>query len=219
MHFAEFGVRRNGGFGLLEQILNPLLDGRLAFPRDAQHTRADDRESCAVPQRRQHIILHHALHLVRHARHDEDGAAAMLDVDAGGRAAVVRDDVRAARHQRLLIDCAGWDAAADLEEATDVVGDRLVVREVETESGGNGGDGEVVFGGSQAAGHQDDVGPRDRQPQSLLDARGVVADSLLKVDVDADLSQPLRQVGRVGVDDLAEEQLGTNGDDLCTHKS
>jgi len=69
------------------------------------------------------------------------------------------------------------------------------------------------------AGHQDDVGPRDRQPQSLLDARGVVADSLLKVDVDADLSQPLRQVGRVGVDDLAEEQLGTNGDDLCTHKS
>ncbi len=62
-----------------------------------------------------------------------------------------------------------------------------------------------------------ELGPGHGQPHGFLDPRGVVADGLLEIDVDADLGQPPRQVGRVGIDDLAEQQLSPDGDDLGTH--
>ena len=74
--------------------------------------------------------------------------------------------------------------------------------------------GQVVIGGAQAAGGDDDVGPLPGDVQSVFQALGVVAHDGVPEDVDADGGQGLGDVPGVGVDDVAEEQLRAHGDDF-----
>ena len=74
--------------------------------------------------------------------------------------------------------------------------------------------GQVVIGGPQAAGGDDDVRPLPGDVQSVFQALGVVAHHRVPEDVDADGGQGLGDVPGIGVDDVAEEQLRAHGDDL-----
>ena len=76
---------------------------------------------------------------------------------------------------------------------------------------------DVVLGRPEAAAHDDGVAASQRRAQGEHDALPVVADLGLEVRVDADHRQVLTDPRRVRVDDLAEEQLGADGDDFTPH--
>src|SRR5215212_1192249 len=77
--------------------------------------------------------------------------------------------------------------------------------------------GDVVLGRAQAAGQDDRVGPAEGLADGLGDAFGVVPDHGVAQAVPADVGQALADPGGVGVDDLAEQQLGPDPDDLAAH--
>ena len=70
--------------------------------------------------------------------------------------------------------------------------------------------GEVVVGGAQAAGGDDDVGPLFGQSHRLLGPLEVVPHHGVPKDVQPQLAQPLGEHLGVGVGDVAQEQLGAH---------
>jgi hypothetical protein len=77
--------------------------------------------------------------------------------------------------------------------------------------------GDVVAGRAQAAGEDDHVGSGQREADGLGDPAHVVPHRLLVEDVDPDVRQAGRDLCGVGVHDLAEEDLGSDPDDLGSH--
>ena len=77
--------------------------------------------------------------------------------------------------------------------------------------------GDVVLGGSQPAAADHRVAAFQGLAQRGFHAREVVADLDLEVRVDTGQGQLLTDPGRVGIDDLAEQQLGADGDDFAAH--
>src|SRR4029077_4027926 len=82
---------------------------------------------------------------------------------------------------------------------------------------GDGLPGDVVVGGPEAAAHEDGVGSGEGGPQPVHDAGVVVAHLGLEQAVDAVGGQLLADPGRVRVHDLAEQELGADGQDVATH--
>src|SRR5262249_57173396 len=97
----------------------------------------------------------------------------------------------------------GLELRVDLHLLADQLGDRLA--------------GRVVLGRADPAGHDDEVGALPGSLEQADDAALVVADLRDVVDVDPERRELLRQPGRVRVDDVPEQQLGTAGDDLGLH--
>ena len=71
--------------------------------------------------------------------------------------------------------------------------------------------------GPEPTAHDHPVGAGQRGAQRQDDAGLVVAHRLVEVGVDAGGGELLADPGGVGVGDLAEEQLGPDGDDLDPH--
>ena len=94
---------------------------------------------------------------------------------------------------------------------------RLVQLERDAQHLGDGLPGDVVLGRPEPAAADHRVAAGQGLPDGRDDAAVVVADLDLEVGVDAGQGQLLADPGRVGVDDLAEEQLGADGDDLAAH--
>ena len=74
---------------------------------------------------------------------------------------------------------------------------------------------EIILRGAEAAGTDDDVRALQRFPDRFGQSIDVVADHRLEVEIDAQRRQPRRDVLRVRIDDLAEEDLGADGEDFC----
>ena len=74
--------------------------------------------------------------------------------------------------------------------------------------------GQVVTGGAQAAGGDDDVGPAPGQFHRLPGALGVVPHHRVPKHVQTQGGQPLGEHLCVGVGDAAQQQLGANRQDL-----
>ena len=85
------------------------------------------------------------------------------------------------------------------------------------DGGGDGVAGDVVLGGAQAAGAEDDVGALQRSADQLAQAGLIIADLVHVVEIDAERGQGEGDVPGVGVLDVAEQDLGADGDDLCAH--
>ena len=86
--------------------------------------------------------------------------------------------------------------------------------------------GEIVVGGAEAAGGDDDVGPPLGDGQGVLQPLGVVPHHGVVVDVDSQGAEPLGEHLGVRIGDVAQEQLGTHGDQfrivahcICTSQS
>ncbi len=79
---------------------------------------------------------------------------------------------------------------------------------------GNGFLGQVVVGGTQAAGGDDDVGPGCGPFQHFGKAGGIVAHGGLVKGMNADLCQGPGDISSVGVGDFPEQKLGTDGDNF-----
>ena len=74
--------------------------------------------------------------------------------------------------------------------------------------------GQIVVGGPQAAGGDDGVHPGKGQDQTLFQPLGVVAHYGLVVQIDSQSRHLLGDVGGVGVDDVAHEQLRADAENL-----
>ena len=105
-------------------------------------------------------------------------------------------------------------AAADVDVLVKAPVLRLVPHQGQAEGLGQDLLGQIVHRGAKAAGRDDHVGARLRDLHAGAQALGVVADDRVILDVDADLREHLGDVPRVGVRDMAEQDLRTDGDDL-----
>src|SRR6266540_1384222 len=76
---------------------------------------------------------------------------------------------------------------------------------------------EVVFGGAEAAGTDHEVVLVTGAAYDFHQAVQVVADRVLVVEVDAQGRQARCDVGAVGINDLAEKDFSTDGDDFSFH--
>ena len=89
--------------------------------------------------------------------------------------------------------------------------------EREVEGVGDALAGEVVFGGAEAAGEDDDVGAAEGDADGGGEVVAVVADDGLEGDGDAEVVEAGGEVERVGVLAMRREHLGADGDDFSDH--
>ena len=75
--------------------------------------------------------------------------------------------------------------------------------------------GEIVIGGAKATGEDQQVRPLLGDGYRFLQPLGVVAHHGVVQHIHAHGGQRLRQLLRIRVGDVAQQQLGTHGDDLC----
>ena len=92
-----------------------------------------------------------------------------------------------------------------------------VIVEREVEGLGEALAGEVVFGGAEAAGEEDDVGAVERDGDGRGEVIAVVADDGLEGDRYAEVVEACGEVEGVGVLGKRREHLGPNGDDFSDH--
>ncbi len=200
------------------QVGDALVDGALAQGHGAQD--AGD-QHVPVAQAALEVgddgVLHEVHHLAGHAGQGDDGAPLVLD-DKGRRRAhgVLHGD--AALGQVGLAPIVVAHARAKAGEKGLDLGQQLGV-EGEGPAGGAGHRlaGDVVHGGAQPAGGDDQVGAEQGLLQRLGDAHLVVAHRGAEIEVDAQVPQLAGQVGGVGVVDLPQEQLGPRRYDLGAH--
>ena len=74
--------------------------------------------------------------------------------------------------------------------------------------------GQIVAGGAEAAGGDDDVGAGLCHLHARPQALGIVAHDGVVLDIDADFGKPLGNVAGVGVGDVAQQKLGADAEDL-----
>ena len=75
--------------------------------------------------------------------------------------------------------------------------------------------GDVVFGGTESAGEEHDVGALLRLSEGGTDLFGVVVNGGDLTDYVAPFVEACRHPGAVGVDDLADEEFVADGDYFC----
>lgn len=159
--------------------------------------------------------LKDALQLVGRAGEHQDVDAALLKGAAGGRAGGVGEDGAVFRQPRLLeVILRHGDMHGGLEEAADDGLDLRVVDELPAEALRHHGFRQVIVGGAEAAGGDDDVCPLSGDGQDLPEALRIVPHHGVVADADAQGVELLGEVLGVGVGDAAQQQLRANGDDL-----
>ena len=76
---------------------------------------------------------------------------------------------------------------------------------------------EVVVGGAEAAGDDDERGGLGSEVDGFDDGVKVVCDGLVIERADAHADELAAEVGAVGIDGLAEDQFIADGEDDCVH--
>src|SRR5690606_33366910 len=128
-------------------------------------------------------------------------------------------DGRGAPGDEGLAHVVGRHAPAPGGEALeDAVGHLVVVLEGDAHDPGDGVAGDVVLGRPEPTADDHRGGAGQRELEGADDALEVVAHDLAVGVVDAGQGQLLADPGRVGVDDLAEQQLGADRHDLTAHR-
>ena len=153
-----------------------------------------------------HAVLEQGPDLPRGPGQHDDAHAAALKIAAGGGAPVVAQR-RGALGQPDLLEIVRRElrVAALFEHAAQPGLLLRVELQLHAEGLGQRGLGEVVAGGAQAAGGDDEVGAVLGAAHRLYDAARVVTHDRLPVHVDAVLGEEHRDVRRVRVYRAAEQ--------------
>ena len=159
-------------------------------------------------------VAEHGAALAGGAGEHDDVDPLGLEGAAGGGAPVVGQHGAALGEHGLLEVVLRHGAAGAGEVAGDAVGGPLVKDQLFPKSLGQHVFGQVVAGGAQAAGGDDDVGPLFGDGHGLLGPLGVVPHHGVVVDVQPQLAQTLGQHLGVRVGDVAQQQLGAHGQDF-----
>ena len=186
--------------------------------RDTITARSPD----AFEQIGQHVLGDHLGHLVGHAGDRVDHllhAVRRIDLalQPGRGADRVRDDVAALRHVGLAEVVLGERPAAAAEDGADLLDQLLTPLELDPHDLGDGLAGHVVGRRAEPTAHDHRVGTIEQLADALHHAVEVVAHLAVLVRVDADGGELLADPRAVRVDDLAEQQLGADGEDVTPH--
>ena len=159
-----------------------------------------------------YLVGEEPLELEGDAGQGEHYAARVFDDEGRGGAVGVIDDDGALRDVGQALVVGGHDEAPALEAALELLDKARF--EDEPPAGGVGDylSGQVVLGRAESAPGDDDVGAVEGVGDDLFHAARVVADHGLVEEVDAEVGEALGHPCGVGVDDLAEQELGTYGD-------
>ena len=140
-----------------------------------------------------------------------------LALQAGRGADRVGDDAAADRDVGLAQVVLGERPTATTEDRADVLDQLLAPLELDAHHLGDRLAGDVVGRGAEPAAHDDRVGAVEQLAQALHHAVEVVADLAVLAGVDARGGELLADPRAVGVDDLAEQQLGADREDVTPH--
>ena len=214
-HLAGLGIGGKGG------ILHPgdviphqLLHG--AFPQAEGHdVMGDDHLAGKPPQIGKRPVFEHRPHLKGRAGQHQHMDAIGFKGAAGGCSHRVCENRAVLRELRLL---AVVFRHGQVDVPGKVVPDRLqhILPQHQRLAKGlaDGLLGEIVVGRPQAAGGEDDIRPFPGNLQRLTQPLRVVAHHSVPEHVDAYAAESLRDLLRVGVDNVAEKQLRAYGNDL-----
>jgi hypothetical protein len=201
-----------------EQVVQQLGNTRLADARASDGSGYDSRRARERGELGKHRAFHHLHHLERDAGHRVDTRAPGQLRDETRRSTADRRDVSAPlRHLRLAQVVVRHRPSGAREFRAEEAFDLGPDDHRDVQERGERVTGHVVLGRSEAAGHEDHVGPLGGFGEDLDDALEIVAHDAMVQDVDADLREALRHPTRVLVGDLTEQQLGSDGDDLGPH--
>ncbi len=161
----------------------------------------------------------HLLHLVRHTRHRVHDRLADGAREPGRGAHRIVQDRRAAWHVGLAEVVVGHVAAPAAEQRRDVLHEVVATLEVDAHHRGQRLARHVVGRGPEPAAEDQGVGAVHEVLDRGHHASQVVAHLAVLVTLDARRRELLADPGTVGVDDLAEQQLGADRQDLTPHAS
>ena len=164
-------------------------------------------------QIRQRALAEHGVALLGRAGDHNDDLAVLLKAAAGRSAAVVVEH-RAALREHCLSEIVVGELLAVADIVVQPLALGLVFDEPEAESLGKDLLCEVVAGGAEAAGRDDYVRAALSRLNTLTQPLRIIADDGVVLHVNADLREHFRNVPRVGVRHMAEQQLGPDGDYL-----
>ena len=165
----------------------------------------------------QHGAQHHGAHLVGHAGDGIDHLGAGRADQARGGAGHLGNHRCALRHVRLAQVVRRHRAPACGEQGADPLRDLFAAHQRHTQDLGDRLAGDIVLGRTETAAQDHRIAALERLPDAGNDAPVVVADLALEVRIDPGKRQLAPDPGRVGVDDLAEQQLRADGDDFAAH--
>ena len=160
--------------------------------------------------------MQHGQELGRRAGQQDDQLAAFRRRGAArGRAHAVGKGVAAARQPGLLVLVLAHGPVTEVfpQPAQTV----RIFFQRQAQDAGHGLLGEVVVGGAQAAGGDDQVAALQGGAQAFFQAGGVVAHHAGMVQVDAQGGEGAGHMGGVRIDGVAEQKLGAHGNDLGFH--
>ena len=221
----DFAVVREDG-GLDVGVL--LVDGRGAVVdrglRDESHAELAAGEKArgkAGGEARLDLVDEHGFELFGRPGEQDNGAR--LGVDEGAEelprcAAVLVFEQDGAFEDVGLLGVVGRHGDAALGEAalkSDEGG--VVAAHADAESGGGGLAGEIVLGGAEAAGEEDEVGAGERHAGGAGEVLERVADDGFEGDLNAKVVQLRGEVEGVGVLAKGCQHLRADGDDFSEH--
>ena len=170
----------------MEQVEQQGLQRGFADAEYAQEA-GFDVHAAATGQIGGQLTVEHVLQLAGRAGEYGDGVVVVLDDAAGGRAAEVGHD-DAAGGEVGLFDVVGGHFAADAGHVgDDRVETGLMELHGKVEVFGDHFLGEIVLGGAETAGGDDDVGAAQGFAQRFADTAGIVADDDVTVERHAQL--------------------------------
>ncbi len=214
-----------GGVALaVDPVGDHLGEPGLRRPPRLQRPGPDDRLLArAREQVGQHVVAHHLLHLVGHAGHGVDDPLRAVGVRERGHdpgAVPIGFGIGSAptgmsAWRRLF---SGMSRPRDPNIARISLDQVLAPLELDAHHHGDRLAGHVVGRRADAPAHDDGVGLLEQVAQRADHAVEVVADLAVVVGVDAGLGQLLTHPRAVGVDDLPEQQLGSDGEDVTAHE-
>ena len=212
------GVRgkADGRVGRVFKVGDLVVQCALADPAGMQSARLDDLAQIELFfEVGEHGVLHQVPHLVGYAGQADDDAPWVLDDKARGGANRVFDRDRALGDAGLTEVVLAHRVTPPPEKEIDRLGQSLVIDQAAACSLGDGLARDVVHGRAQAARGNDHVRAIQRGIENARYPLLVVAGRSDVIEIQANVAKLAGDIGRVGVRDHAEEQLGAGSDDLC----
>ena len=214
-HLAVGGVGGHCGVGGTGHVAQPQLGIPFAQGKGAHHAGVDAGPGLSGKPGHD-PVMQHGQEFGRRAGQQDDQLAAFRRCGAArGRAHTVGKGVAAARQPGLLVLVLAHGPVTEVfPQPAQAV---RIFFQRQAQDAGHGLLGEIVVGGAQAAGGDDQVAALQGGAQAFFQAGGVVAHHAGMVQVDAQGGEGAGHMGGVRIDGVAEQKLGAHGNDLGFH--
>jgi hypothetical protein len=201
-----------------DEVFDPLIHHALSDPEEFEDP-GDNHlaDSQFFSQVRQDAMLHEVAHFMGDPRHGYDGFPVLLGYETGRGAHRVFDGDRSFGDVSLLPVVIAHRSSQPPEEVADLLKKAGLKHKGPVQDFRHSFPGQVVQGRPDSAGGNDKIRPAQSGSQGALDPFQVVSHRALEMQVQAHGGQLLGDVGRVGVHDLAQQQLRSHGNDFCFH--